>query len=98
MLGSNQRPIRSNPATQFTEALAQDVGSANYDLALPQYGAAVFINGFTICSVENLSWELWVLSTAAGLSATSPIGDQVIGLWQFPVLFAQGVGYAPTTF
>jgi hypothetical protein len=95
MFGNLQRPVTSNPATQFVEALAQDEISINYDLALPVKSPLVFVNGFTIVSAENLAWELWLFATSIGLTDL-PSTDALVGMWAFPVIAAQQVGYTVT--
>lgn len=95
MFGNYQVPILSLPSSQFTETLAQDQISANYNLGLPIQQARVFINGFTIVSMENLSWELWLFDKAANLTA-DPATDRLVGLWQFSALVAGQVGYTVT--
>lgn len=94
MFGNYQVPIRSL-STQFTEALVQDAISANYNLGLPPQQPQVFINGFTIVSKENLSWELWLFDKATNLTS-DPATDRLVGMWQFPAIAAQQVGYTVT--
>ena len=96
MFGNYQVPILSAPATQFTEALVQDAISANYNLGLPRQVSRVFINGFTIVSMENLAWELWLFDKATGLTAL-PGTDRLVGMWAFPAIAAQQVGYTVTS-
>lgn len=96
MFGNYQAPIGSLPSSQFTEALIQDAISGNYNLGLPPQQPHVFVNGFTIVSMENLSWEVWLFDSATNLTS-DPATDALVGMWQFSAIVATQVGYTVTS-
>lgn len=79
---SYQRAVASNPATQFTEALATNGATINYDLRLPQRDAWWFIRAISIVSKEALQWELWLFSSATNMDGTL-LGQKFLASWQF---------------
>lgn len=95
MFGNYQVPIRSITTSHFTEAMTTDQISANYNIGLPIQQARVYINGFTLVSMENLTWELWLFDSATNLTS-DPATDRLVGLWQFQAIVAGQVGYTVT--
>jgi hypothetical protein len=82
MLGGYQRPVFSNPTTQFVEALATNGMSANYEIELPGRSPFWFVRAFALLAVENLTFEVALFSSASnatGVMAT----ENYIGSWQF---------------
>lgn len=79
---SYQRAVASNPTTQFTEALAINAGTINYDLVLPLRDAWWFVRGISIVSKEALQWELWLFSKAVNMDGTL-LGQNFLASWQF---------------
>lgn len=82
-----QRPVVSNPTTDFIEGLATGVGSAIYSLALPDKSPFWFIKGFTLVATENLQYEIQLFSKAAGGTGVLAT-ENFIGAWQFSALSA----------
>jgi len=92
MISAFQRPILSDPATQFIEALAQDAISDNYDLRCQERQHSFFIRAITIVAVQNLAYELWLFRSATNFTAA--VGtDKFIGVWQFAALTAGQPGF-----
>ena len=87
-----QRPVLSNPTTQFIEALAQNAISANYDIPLPTRDPCWFVRSLSIVAVQNLSYELWLFARAANLGGTIAT-DYFVGVWQFGPLVAGDPGW-----
>lgn len=90
-----QQVVVSNSVTQFTEAIAQNGISANYNLQLPGRHAFWLIRGFSIVAVQNLAYELWLFNSATptlGAVAT----EKWNGVWAFGALSAGDPGYAVT--
>ena len=82
MLGGYQRPVFSNPTTDFVEALITNAQSANYDIQLPWSSPTCFVRAFAMLAVEPLAFELALYAKAAnntGVMAT----EQFIANWQF---------------
>lgn len=83
-----QTRISTNPATEFTEALAAGGGpgsaSAVVNLRVPNGNKYQnMVRAITISSVQALEWELWWFLTAAGAAATDPSESTFAGRWQF---------------
>lgn len=95
-MDSFQIPVTSNPATQFTQAIAQNEISQNTDLALPSRVPYWRINAITITALQNLIYELWLFSTAANLAGALATDGGFIGVWQFSALASGGAGYTVT--
>lgn len=82
-----QRPVQSNPTTQFTEALDTNDCSATVNLVLPSRDPFWFLRAFTLVAVQNLSYELQVYSSATNLGGAFST-DKFIGVWQFMAMYA----------
>lgn len=83
-----QTRISTNPATEFTEALAAGGGpgsaSAVVNLRVPNGNKYQnMVRAITISSVQALEWELWWFLTAAGAAAADPSESTFAGRWQF---------------
>ena len=77
-----QIAVRSNPDTDFTEALATNEASATVDLRLPTRDPLWFIRAISIVSVQNLAWEVMLFTSADNMGATLQT-DRFLGTWQF---------------
>lgn len=84
-LSAFQQAVRSNPVTDFTEALVLNAGSINYDLVLPLRNPLWFVRAITIVSVQNLQWELMLFQSADNMDG-SIVGQQFNSVWQFGTL------------
>ena len=85
--------VRSNPVTQYTEAITTGL-SENEDLQLPTTMQAVAnplrVTAMSIISVQNLSWELWLFGSSAFQNADFAV-DQFLGMWGFNAADARRV-------
>jgi hypothetical protein len=86
MAGKYWHPVVSVPALHFTELLAQDGISANYDLALPFTGPLT-VRAERIISLQNLTYELWLFDSATNMGGTIAT-DHFLSCWQFGALVA----------
>lgn len=77
-----QLPVASVPTVNYTEYLGTNFISANNDLTLPNRKTHWFVRAIELIAVQNLSYELWLCSTAANLAGTM-VSDYLIGMWQF---------------
>lgn len=82
-----QRPVYSDPATDFIEALTTNQATATVSLPLPTRDAAAYIQAFTLIAVQNLAYELQVFSSADNLGGTVATA-RFIGAWQFVPMLA----------
>lgn len=90
-----QRFVYSNPTSEFIEALAQDVMSANIRLQLPWRTPFAMIKALTLTAVENLDYEVQFFATT--VNATGAIlTEQFLANWLFTVIPAHAAGYPVT--
>ena len=86
-LSAYQQPVQTDPATQFTEALVTNDIGANVSLVLPGRTPYWFIRAFSIVSVQNLAWELWLFTSATNLGGTVAT-EKFHSVWAFAALSA----------
>ena len=98
--------VRTNPATQFTTALAQNakdtedmvIGSAvgQVDAGVAAgLGVKSRLKHLTVVSVQNLAWEVWLWRTDAyDVSLTNPALVFPAGRWAFLTTDAVRIGAA----
>lgn len=77
--------LRTDPATDFTGALAQNV-MATLNKSVANVGGGLTVRyrlkGLIIASMENLAWEVWLF--ANNLFATgNPATAKPLGYWSF---------------
>jgi hypothetical protein len=82
-----QRPVRSNPTTDFAEALTTNQASATVNLVLPTRDPFWFIRAFTLVAKQNLAYEIQAYARATNLGGTIAT-DYFIGVWQFMAMSA----------
>lgn len=75
--------VVSVPASNFTEALAQNQASAVNNIPLPNFGSRQFIvRGVKVIAKENYGPEVNLFGKAAG-ATTDPATDSAIARWGF---------------
>lgn len=82
-----QRPVYSDPTTDFTQALTTNQATPTVSLPLPTRDAAWFVRAFTLIAVQNLAYELQIFSSADNLGGTVATA-KFIGAWQFSAMLA----------
>lgn len=95
MISAYQQPVMSNPATDFTEQLVTNAGSANVDLTLPGKDALWFIRAIALIAVQNLAYELQLFTSADNMGPTIAT-DNFLATWEFGAITSgppAGAGY-----
>lgn len=102
--------VRTDPATQFTGALAQNAaatvnlaqaaagqvaGDGYLDGGLASASLQSRLRSILIQSVENLAWEVWLWGTDSfNASLTDPSSNFPLGIWSFAAADAKRIGGA----
>ncbi len=84
-LSAFQQAVRSNPATDFTEALIANEASATVNLKLPSKNPLWFIRAISIIATQDLQYEVQLFGKAVNMGPTLET-DWFIAAWQYYTL------------
>ena len=94
----NVELVKTAPATQFRDAIAQNAASY-LDLLLPETIAAgrtcrSRLKGISIISTENTGWEVWLFSRSRTGAEAISTGIWFLGYWTFTAASARRIAAA----